>query len=169
MECEVRRRRRSFEIYGISVLELGVGPRRWIGRLRLHAGKYILGIAAPTGTGVQALPPWDPGASRSIPPISAVCCGVCVITRQAIKRTCCFHPCDKLCPWPLADIPSCAADCPLSGVKRTWALALQMSAFDPKRTCQSFDLSRSATRRAISAGASSGIGNTELTLISPST
>jgi hypothetical protein len=92
MECEVRRRRRSFEIYGISVLELGVGPRRWIGRLRLHAGKYILGIAAPTGTGVQALPPWDPGASRSIPPISAVCCGVCVITRQAIKRTCCFHP-----------------------------------------------------------------------------
>src|ERR1043165_4140918 len=28
---------------------------------------------------------------------------------------------------------------------------------------------RSATRRAISAGASSGIGNTELTLISPST
>ena len=34
---------------------------------------------------------------------------------------------------------------------------------------QSFDRSRSATRRAISAGASSGIGNTELTLISPST
>jgi hypothetical protein len=31
------------------------------------------------------------------------------------------------------------------------------------------DRSRSATRRAISAGASSGIGNTELTLISPST
>ena len=37
------------------------------------------------------------------------------------------------------------------------------------RTIQSFDRSRSATRRAISAGASSGIGNTELTLISPST
>jgi hypothetical protein len=36
-------------------------------------------------------------------------------------------------------------------------------------TIQSFDRSRSATRRAISAGASSGIGNTELTLISPST
>lgn len=34
---------------------------------------------------------------------------------------------------------------------------------------QRFDCSRSATRRAISAGASSGIGNTELTLISPST
>src|ERR1051326_7567342 len=34
---------------------------------------------------------------------------------------------------------------------------------------QSFDRSRSATRRAISVGASSGIGNTELTLISPST
>jgi hypothetical protein len=32
--------------------------RRWIGR-RLHAGKYILGITAPTGTGVQALPPGD--------------------------------------------------------------------------------------------------------------
>jgi hypothetical protein len=53
----------SFEIYGILVLEPGVGPRRWIGRLRLHAGKYILGITAPTGTGVQALPPWDPHAS----------------------------------------------------------------------------------------------------------
>ena len=37
------------------------------------------------------------------------------------------------------------------------------------RTIQSFDRSRSTTRRAISAGASSGIGNTELTLISPST
>ena len=36
-------------------------------------------------------------------------------------------------------------------------------------TIQSFDRSRSATRRAISADASSGIGNTELTLISPST
>ena len=36
-------------------------------------------------------------------------------------------------------------------------------------TIQSFDRSRSATPRAISAGASSGIGNTELTLISPST
>jgi hypothetical protein len=36
-------------------------------------------------------------------------------------------------------------------------------------TVQSFDRSRSATRRAISADASSGIGNTELTLISPST
>jgi hypothetical protein len=30
--------------------------RRYIGRLRLHAGKYILGTTAPTGTGVQALP-----------------------------------------------------------------------------------------------------------------
>lgn len=37
------------------------------------------------------------------------------------------------------------------------------------RTIQSIDRSRSATRRAISADASSGIGNTELTLISPST
>ena len=27
--------------------------------------------------------------------------------------------------------------CPLSGVKRTWACALQMSAFDPKRTFRS--------------------------------
>jgi hypothetical protein len=34
---------------------------------------------------------------------------------------------------------------------------------------QSFNCSRSATRRAISADASSGIGKTELTLISPST
>ena len=34
---------------------------------------------------------------------------------------------------------------------------------------QCFDRSRSATRRAISAGASRGMGNTELTLISPST
>jgi len=36
-------------------------------------------------------------------------------------------------------------------------------------TIQRFDRSRSATRRAISAVASAGIGNTELTLISPST
>jgi len=36
-----------------SVLEPGVVVVR---RLRLHAGKYILGITAPTGTGVQALP-----------------------------------------------------------------------------------------------------------------
>jgi len=28
--------------------------------------------------------------------------------------------------------------CPLSGIKRTWASALQMSAFDPKRTFTSF-------------------------------
>lgn len=34
---------------------------------------------------------------------------------------------------------------------------------------RAFDRSRSATRRAISPDASSGIGNTELTLISPST
>ena len=26
-------------------------------------------------------------------------------------------------------------DCPLSGVKRTWRLHCEMSAFDPKRTC----------------------------------
>jgi ATP-dependent DNA ligase len=38
-----------------SPLEPGVSARRWIGRLRLHAGKYILGLTAPTGTGVQAL------------------------------------------------------------------------------------------------------------------
>jgi len=38
-----------------------------------------------------------------------------------------------------------------------------------RRTIQRFDRSRSATRRAIAADASSGIGNTELTLISPST
>ena len=37
-----------------SPLEPGVSARRWIDRLRLHAGKYILGITAPTGTGVQA-------------------------------------------------------------------------------------------------------------------
>jgi hypothetical protein len=46
-----------------SPLEPGVSARRWIGRLRLHAGKYILGITAPTGTGVQALPPGDALAS----------------------------------------------------------------------------------------------------------
>jgi len=38
------------------ILGTASGPRRWIGRLRLHAGKYILGVTAPTGTGVQALP-----------------------------------------------------------------------------------------------------------------
>src|SRR5262245_9712369 len=30
----------------------------------------------------------------------------------------------------------CTAHCPLSGVKGTWAGAVQMSAFDPKRTSQ---------------------------------
>jgi len=43
--------------------------RRYIGRLRLHAGKYILGTTAPTGTGVQALPrqenPKAPAATRA--------------------------------------------------------------------------------------------------------
>jgi hypothetical protein len=34
--------------------------------------------------------------------------------------------------WRKADTPSCK--CPLSGAKRTWVGALQMSAFDPKRT-----------------------------------
>ena len=48
------RRRLSFKIYAISALKTWSGPRRWIGRLRLHARKYILGITAPTGTGVQA-------------------------------------------------------------------------------------------------------------------
>ena len=63
------------------------------------------------------------------------------------------------------------------GTKRTDQHDCALSAFEGKadmswvfsRTFQSFDRSRSATRRAISAGASSGIGNTELTLISPST
>ena len=46
---------------------------------------------------------------------------------------------------------------------------LQASKRLGSRTIQSFHRSRLATRRAISAGASSGIGNTELELISPST
>ena len=37
--------------------------------------------------------------------------------------------------WHLADIRYLHCTCPLSGVKRTWASALHMSAFDPKRTC----------------------------------
>jgi ABC transporter substrate binding protein len=36
--------------------------------------------------------------------------------------------------WPIADIPSCSSTCPLSGVKRTLSVAVQMSAYDPKRT-----------------------------------
>jgi hypothetical protein len=40
----------------LGTLGTASGPRRWIGTLRLHAGKYILGVTAPTGTGVQALP-----------------------------------------------------------------------------------------------------------------
>ena len=36
-----------------------------------------------------------------------------------------------VCYWHLMDM----APSPLSGVKRTCLLALQMSAFDPKRTC----------------------------------
>jgi hypothetical protein len=48
-------------------------------RLRLHAGKYILGIAAPTGTGVQALPPLILSRVLPLSPILAACCGVCVI------------------------------------------------------------------------------------------
>jgi len=32
-------------------------------------------------------------------------------------------------------IERCFLECPLLGVKRTWRFALQMSAFDPKRTC----------------------------------
>src|SRR5215831_6672811 len=46
--------------------------------------------------------------------------------------------------------------------------SVEMRDAEPSIT-QSFDCSRSATRRAISADASSGIGKTELTLISPST
>jgi hypothetical protein len=34
----------------------------------------------------------------------------------------------------LSGHPSSADQCPLSGVKRTWRIAVQMSAFDPKRT-----------------------------------
>jgi hypothetical protein len=33
---------------------------------------------------------------------------------------------------------SCAAECPLSGVKRTWSIAVQMSAYDPKRTFRAY-------------------------------
>jgi hypothetical protein len=33
----------------------------------LHAGKYILGITAPTGTGVQALPPGNRSQGLSSP------------------------------------------------------------------------------------------------------
>src|SRR5262245_50640285 len=36
--------------------------------------------------------------------------------------------------WPIADIPKVHRTCLLSGVRRTWVGALQMSAFDPKRT-----------------------------------
>jgi hypothetical protein len=63
MDC-VRGRRRNVQLKFTEFrYDPGVGPRRWIGRVRLQAGKYILGITAPTGTGVQALPPWDPRAS----------------------------------------------------------------------------------------------------------
>jgi hypothetical protein len=34
----------------------------------------------------------------------------------------------------LSGHPFVASGCPLSGVKRTWAAALQMSASDPKQT-----------------------------------
>src|SRR5262245_22189957 len=41
--------------------------------------------------------------------------------------------------WPIADItkadvPGCNAHVCFLGVKQTWAIALQMSAYDPKRT-----------------------------------
>ena len=36
--------------------------------------------------------------------------------------------------WHKADIRCVHCTCPLLGVKRTWRFALQMSAYDPKRT-----------------------------------
>ena len=64
----------------------------------------------------------------------------------------------------------CASQCPLSGGKSGRGFR---SAKCPLMTQsghrQNSDSNRLATRRAISAGASSGIGNIELTLISPST
>jgi hypothetical protein len=36
--------------------------------------------------------------------------------------------------WPLADIPICTAHVCFQGPKRTSPIALQMFAFDPKRT-----------------------------------
>src|SRR5262249_3434390 len=41
--------------------------------------------------------------------------------------------------------------CPLSGVKRTWPSAVQMSAFDPKRTCRFPDAVDAAQREVFIA------------------
>jgi hypothetical protein len=41
---------------------------------------------------------------------------------------------DNVRYWPKTDIPRLHRTCPLLGVKRTWPIAGQMSAFDPKRT-----------------------------------
>jgi hypothetical protein len=110
MDC-VRGRRRSVQLKFTEFLEPGVGPRRWIGRLRLHAGKYILGITAPTGTGVQALPPWDPRAS----PFDSSYIG-CMLWRVRNSRgrplnapAAFIHPTCYVRFWPIADIPSCTA------------------------------------------------------------
>src|SRR5215475_3856665 len=45
--------------------------------------------------------------------------------------------CDSRSRWSLM-----VAGCPLLGVKRTYACALQMSAFDPKRKCDNWNFAR---------------------------
>ena len=83
-----------------------------MGRLRLHAGKYILGITAPTGTGVQALPPWDPRAS----PFDSSYIG-CMLWRVRNSRG-----------RPL--------NAPAAFILRHVMSAFEVSAYDPKRTCR---------------------------------
>jgi hypothetical protein len=41
--------------------------------------------------------------------------------------------------WHLTDIPACAGECPLLGVKRTWGFESVMSVFDPKREWATFE------------------------------
>jgi hypothetical protein len=99
-------------------LELGVGPTRWIGRVRLHAGKYILGITAPTGTGVQALPRWDPRAS----PFDSSYIG-CMLWRVRNSRS---RPFNAPAAFILRYVMSAI------GTKRTFEFAPHMSAFGGK-------------------------------------
>ena len=54
--------------------------------------------------------------------------------------------------WHKADIRLCTAQCPLSGVKRTCLFALQMSAFDPKRTSRTKHLRYTMMVSRVSTG-----------------
>ena len=93
----------------------------------------VTGAGATGAGGSTSAKDGEAVASASMPSAGAI--GRSVLMRRGRSRLVPVDCCTASGRyWHKADIPLCTA-CPLLGVKRTCLCALQMSAYDPKRTC----------------------------------